>query len=396
MDEGVYTKAKHMNSPKPVSNRLKVALVHDYLVDFGGAERVLMALSEIWPDAPIYTAFYQIGSPAHERFKNKRLIPSWAQKIPGFVPYLHSPLRFLAPEIWESFDFDEFDIVVSSASWYITKGIITRPETLHICYCHTQPHYLYGLPTSIQWQRYWLVRQYAKIVNHYLRQYDFLAAQRVDEFIANSENTRKRIQKFYRRDATVIYPPVDISTKHPLDYARGRQAPSTKKRLYYLVVSRLAQPKNVELAIRVANKMKLPLKIAGTGPDEVRLKDLAGPTVELLGFVPEGDLPQLYRDAKAFLALSGDEDFGMTPVEALSFGTPVIAFRGGGYTESVIEEKTGMFFESLTVESLVRAIRAFESRRHTPETCRNQAEKFSKARFEKVKSAFIKAHVRVP
>ena len=145
-----------MNSPKPVSNRLKVALVHDYLVDFGGAERVLMALSEIWPDAPIYTAFYQIGSPAHERFKNKRLIPSWAQKIPGFVPYLHSPLRFLAPEIWESFDFDDFDIVVSSASWYITKGIITRPETLHICYCHTPPHYLYGLPTSVHWQRYWL------------------------------------------------------------------------------------------------------------------------------------------------------------------------------------------------------------------------------------------------
>ncbi|HLD25186.1 MAG TPA: glycosyltransferase [Patescibacteria group bacterium] len=379
---------------------MKIALVHDYLGEFGGAERVLLALSDMYPDAPIYTAFTRPG-PAMDRFAGKDIRVSWAQQIPFFATKFHSPLRFLAPLIWNSFDFSGYDVIIGSASWYITKGFLKvgpskdsgRPKTVEICYCHTPPRWLYGYATSKQSK---LAKIYGTIVGFFMRQYDFRAAQRVDYFIANSEETRRRIQKFYRRDATVIYPPVDISTKHPLDYARGRQAPSTKKRLYYLVVSRLAQPKNVELAIRVANKMKLPLKIAGTGPDEVRLKDLAGPTVELLGFVPEGDLPQLYRDAKAFLALSGDEDFGMTPVEALSFGTPVIAFRGGGYTESVIEEKTGMFFESLTVESLVRAIRAFESRRHTPETCRNQAEKFSKARFEKVISAFIKAHVRVP
>ena len=188
---------------------MNVALVHDYLGEFGGAERVLMALSEMFPAAPIYTAFVRPG-PAYERFKHRDLRPSWAQKIPGFATKLHSPLRFLAPLIWESFDFRDYDLVISSCSWYITKGILTRPETVHIAYIHTPPRYLYGYPTSINWQKYWPLRVYARVVNHYLREYDFVAAQRPDILIANSENTRRRIQKFYRRDATVVYPPVEL------------------------------------------------------------------------------------------------------------------------------------------------------------------------------------------
>ena len=381
-----------MNSPKPVSNRLKVALVHDYLVDFGGAERVLMALSEIWPDAPIYTAFYQIGSPAHERFKNKRLIPSWAQKIPGFVPYLHSPLRFLAPEIWESFDFDDFDIVVSSASWYITKGIITRPETLHICYCHTPPHYLYGLPTSVQWQRYWLVRQYAKVVNYYLRQYDFLAAQRVDEFIANSENTRKRILKFYRRDAAVIYPPVDLP-RYPLT-ATSYQ-PEKK---YYLTISRIVGGKGLQLAIEAANQLHFPLKVvgapAGWSQEKARLETLAGKTVEFVGYVDDQQLAKLYAGAKAFLALAEDEDFGITPVEAMLAGTPVIAYRGGGYLETIIDGKTGLFFNQLNSDSLIKTIKKFETMKFDKKVCQQQAQKFSKAIFQKTITAFVSSKLK--
>jgi hypothetical protein len=167
---------------------MKVALVHDYLNEFGGAERVLLALAEMYPEAPIYTAFYKMGSQAYERFSHRKIVASFAQKIPGFAGKLHSPLRFLAPLIWESFNFDEYDVVISSASWYITKGIITRPETLHICYCHTPPRYLYGFDTSINWRKYPLVRWYAGLVNPGLREYDYLAAQRVDEFVANSKN----------------------------------------------------------------------------------------------------------------------------------------------------------------------------------------------------------------
>ncbi len=146
--------------------QLKVALVHDYLNEFGGAERVLLTLAEMFPDAPIYTAFYKKGSLAHQRFAHRKIITSWAQKIPGFVTKLHSPLRFLAPLIWNSFQFRGYDVVISSASWYVTKGINVPSSTLHISYVHTPPRFLYGYQTSIEWQKYWLVRQYAKIVNH--------------------------------------------------------------------------------------------------------------------------------------------------------------------------------------------------------------------------------------
>src|SRR3989344_3568477 len=192
---------------------MKVALVHDYLNEFGGAERVLLALSEIWPKAPIYTAFYRKGSTAYERFRDKKIIASWAQRIPFFAK-LASPLRFLAPLIWGSFDFSDYDVVITSAGWYVTKGVIRSPgnqvirtsgkkgknpdipttrhpdNPIEICYCHTPPRYLYGYTTSVDWQKYWPVRAYALVVNHFMRVYDFEAAQRVNYFIANSQNVR--------------------------------------------------------------------------------------------------------------------------------------------------------------------------------------------------------------
>ncbi len=367
---------------------MNIALVHDYLGEFGGAERVLLALSEMWPDAPIYTAFYRPGA-AWDRFKDKDVRVSWAHYVPWFSTRLHSPLRFLAPRIWNSFDFSSYDVVVSSASWYITKGFGTRGsernKPIEICYCHTPPRWLYGYPTSIEWQRYGVVRAYATIVGFFMRQADFHAAQRVNYFIANSQNTQRRIEKFYRRDATVVYPPIDMPSLTPV-----------KKGNYYLAVSRIVGGKGLDLAVQAAAKLGIELKIAGAPAGYAtagkQLMASAGRTVEFLGHVTDRELSRLYGGAKAFLALATDEDFGMSPVEAMAHGTPVIAFAGGGYVESVIENKTGVFFDAPTVESLISAIRVFERHRFSADACRTQARKFSKARFCKEMQLFVDAH----
>src|SRR3989344_3664026 len=249
---------------------MKVALVHDYLKDFGGAERVLEALCQIWPKAPIYTAFYKEGSSAYERFKRRKIVVSWAHHIPFFASILHSPLRFLAPLIWNSFDFSKYDVVLASSSWYVTKGFGRRGYKgnkgaegakgfVEICYCHTPPRYLYGYPTSFEWQKYWPVRFYALVVNHFMRVYDFEAAQRVDYFIANSKEVQKRIKKFYRRESTVIYPPVDVNCFSPI-VKRKSSSPMNNKRStingYFLVVSRLVASKKVEIAVEVCAKLR--------------------------------------------------------------------------------------------------------------------------------------------
>src|SRR3989344_2545805 len=193
---------------------MKIAIVHDFLKEYGGAERVLEVLHEIYPEAPIYTAFVDYkGLGVHaERVKKWKIIQSPFGSS-YFMKKFHSPLRFLAPLVWESFDFKKYDVVISSSGWYMSRGIITRPETTHICYLHHPPRHLYGYQTAMQWQKYWFMRMYAAIVNHHLRIYDYLAAQRVDHFIANSEEVKRRTKKFYRRDADVIYPPVEINNQ---------------------------------------------------------------------------------------------------------------------------------------------------------------------------------------
>lgn len=363
---------------------LRAALVHDYLGEFGGAERVLEVLVEMFPDAPIYTAFFRPGE-AYEIFKNRDIRVSWAHHIPFFATKLHSPLRFLAPLIWESFDFKGYDLVISSASWYITKGILTGPETIHISYIHTPPRYLYGYETSINWQKYWPLRLYARAVNHFLREYDFAAAQRPDILIANSENTRARIQKFYRRDAKVIYPPVELSASH-FNHSRN----------YFLIVSRVVGGKGLELAVRACSELGLPLKVVGSpsgwSSEYRKMRQMAGPTIEFLGFVSDEKLVGLYSGAKAFLATARDEDFGMTVVEAQLCGTPVIAFRGGGYLETMAEGKTGIFFDEYSVEGLKKALGKFRIQnsclpagmaKFRISTIQAHAKKFSKEQFVK-------------
>jgi len=351
---------------------MNIALVHDQLNEFGGAERVLLALSQMYPDAPIYTAYFVKGSPAWERFKEKHVRVSWMQ----YCWKLASPLRFLAPLIWNTFDFTQYDLIIGSSSWYITKGFTKKgPQTKEICYCHTPPRWLYGYPTSVIWQKYPLVRAYATIVGFFMRQYDFTAAQRVDSFIANSTETQRRIEKFYRRNSTVIYPPIGTISNF--------QFPISKKRSYYLFVSRDVGSKGLEIAIGAAKKLGFPLKIVGRSGN----KDGA---IEYLGIVSDEELANLYAGAKAFLALATNEDFGMTPVESMSYGTPVIAFNGGGYTESVLDGKTGILFDDSTTDGLVNAVEKFEKiKRNWSPSCIAQAEKFSTERFVREINDFI-------
>ncbi len=368
---------------------LKIALVHDYIKEFGGAERVLKALSEIYPDAPIYTAFCDKRSSAYEQFKNREIITSWFQYLP-FYAKLASPLRFLTPLIWGSFDFSKYDMVISSASWYITKGFgrknSGRNNPLEICYCHTPPRWLYGYQTSVNFKKHWPVRIYALIVGHFLRLYDFQRAQKVDYFIANSNEVLQRIKKFYRRDAIVIYPPVN-------DIFKPQDSKVKLSKDYYFIVSRIVGAKGLELAVEAAIKRGFILKIAGSSAgyysmQQSLVKNARG-KVEFLGQVGDRELVKLYQGAKAFLALAKEEDFGITPLEAQACGTPVIAFNGGGYKESVVSKKTGVLFDDYSVYGLIEAIEKFENLKINSSDCIEQAKKFSKIRFKKEIKEFV-------
>lgn len=369
----------------------KIAIVHDYLMDFGGAERVLLALHEIYPTAPIYVSIYRptcLGKFA-EKFKKAKIIQSNFGKLP-FADRLISPLRFLIPAIWDSFDLSEYDLIISSASWAVTKGFPacrqagTRKQ-IEICYCHTPPRYLYGYDTSRKFKGLMgkLVSFYGLIVNHVMLQYDFNRAQNVDYFIANSEEVKKRIEKFYRRDATVIYPPVETMRGAKLSHPSGE---------FYLTGGRLTAAKNFDLIIKTFNKLELPLKVYGSGPLEYYLKSVAKNNVEFLGKVTDDEMATLYTGAKAFILAQKDEDFGMTAVEAMSFGTSVVAYKGGGYLESVVEGKTGVFFDELNPESLSKAIQGLSRLSIKPFDCITQAKKFSKERFKKEILEFVNSH----
>lgn len=371
---------------------MKIALVHDYLKEFGGAERVLEALHQMWPEAPVYTSFvdWEALGPHAERIKKWTIVPSWANN--WWMKKWHSPLRFLAPYVWESFDFRGFDVVITSSAWFIPRGIITQPETMHISYVHTPPRHLYGYSTALEWQKYWLVRVYAAIVNQSLRMYDYLAAQRVDYYIANSIETKRRIAKFYRREAEVIYPPVKAQSAK---LKAQSQNSKLKTEQYFLCVSRLARAKHIDLAIEACQELGLPLKIVGKGRDEnyLRSKVEAGRSkVEFLGEISDEELDKIYDGAKALIFPAEDEEFGIVAVEAMGHGVPVIAYRSGGLPETIVDGKTGVFFDELTVESVMKAIKHFNNIYQlsiSAKNCQLQAQKFSESRFKKEMVEFV-------
>lgn len=337
----------------------KVALVHDYLREYGGAERVLEELHQLFPEAPVYTAFVDkkaLGG-NWQRFKDWNIHQTCLSKIP-LIKKTFSPLRVLAARAFAKLDLSEFDIVISSSNAYMAKAArASKANAKHFCYCHTPPRVLYGYTAKSHWRDRAITRFFGEIINHYMRFVDFRVAQEVGVFIANSEETQARIKKFYHRQSEVIFPPVKMVDEAKKYLAEHK---TFKKEGYYLYVNRLAYAKHPEIAVEVASDLNLALKVVGDGDMLNKLKDMAGQSVEFLGTVDDIALGDLYRGAKALIYPVEDEDFGMVPIEAMAWGTPVLAHYSGGPKETIKNAKTGLFFKELSVEALKQAIFDFE------------------------------------
>lgn len=362
---------------------MKAALVHDYLTRFGGAERVLATLAEMWPEAPIFTSL--VEGEVGDRFGAGRVHSQL--RIPPRLLKMAVPIL---PWVFENLDLSGFDVVISSG--YFAKAVLTTPEQLHINYCHTVPRFLYGLPTETRLREHWWGRWLTAPVDRRLKTWDFYSAQRPDLIVANSQTVAARVKKFWQRDATVIYPPVDLPEGRTLRISGSVPSPTTNYKLpptsYFLVVSRLEPYKNVSLAIQVCNELNLPLKVVGSGSELCRLRRLAGPTVEILGAVPDQKLAELYAGCRAVVFPAQDEDFGIVPVEAMGYGKPVIALRSGGVTETVVANQTGVFFDQATAVDLKVVLQSFLANDYfrsdaCRQACLNQAAKFSKENFQK-------------
>jgi len=375
-----------------MKKNIKVALVHDYLSEFGGAERVLKVISDIYPKAPIYTAFTIKGSDAHNQFKNKKTIES---KIAPFIKHfnLYSPLRFLLPWIWGSIDLSDYDLVITSTSNYIARGFKTGKNTTVVAYCHTPPRWLYGYKTG-DLLKILPIRIYATLIAHFIRIFDYNCAQSINHWLVNSKNVGARVQKFYRKESTVIYPPIDTKQFAKIAKKETKKDQPADEEGFYFIASRLIGTKGIVEAAIAANSLGIKLKIAGaaTGLLSVnrKLKQLAGNNVELLGRVSDNQLAKLYAQAKGFIALAKDEDFGITVVESQASGTPVIAFKGGGFLESVIEGKTGIFVENTDPKTLEKAFQKFEKIKWDKQAIIKNAQKFSKERFIKEFNHYVK------
>lgn len=416
-EQGDATKVKTRSN---ATNQLKVALVHDYLREYGGAERVLEQLHALFPDAPVYVAFVdQKALGVHwSRFQNWDIRTTWLARFPG-ITRIFSPLRIFAPHAFSKLDLSEYDIVISSTNAYMAKAVRV-PNGTHICYCHTPPRALYGYSTMSDWKKQWWLRLPGELINHIMRIFDFQTAQAVDVFIANSQETARRIQKFYRRDSQVIFPPVQVPTKVPskattLSKQVSMQSPtqllkevSTKvpnqkdnsflNEEYYLYVNRLAFAKHPEIAVQACLELQLPLKVVGTGPMLAQLKQLVTQAdqsglncqnITFEGSVTDDELFNLYAQAKALMYPVEDEDFGMVPIEAMGYGVPVIAHASGGPLETIIDGKTGILFEELSVQGLVDAIQRCETYTFSKEEIYAQAQKYSVKEFKRKILALI-------
>lgn len=356
---------------------MKVALVYDRVNKIGGAERVLGVLHELFPEAPLYTAVYNRNTALWADSFDVRA--TFLQNIP-FAKVNHEYIVWIAPLAFETLDFSEFDLVISITSEY-AKGIITKPGTFHICYCLTPTRYLWsGYDEYFKGDTFQAV---TKPLVSYLRNWDRIAAQRPDHYIAISETVRGRIKKYYGRESDVIYPPLTLATRaERLEVSKDEAKLPALSSRYYLVVSRLVPYKRVDLAIEACNKLGLPLKIVGSGRDLLKLRAMAGPTIEFLQNLTDEDLSRYYQNCTA-LIFPAEEDFGLAVLEAQSFGKPVIAYKAGGAVETVVEGRTGLFFSPQTAESLMKVIQNFDSSSFDPQDCREQATKFGKEKFKR-------------
>ncbi len=359
---------------------MKVALVHDYLNQMGGAERVLMAFHEIFPDAPVYTSIYD-PKRVDPAFQKMDVRTSFMQRLP-LVTKHHQPYLPLYPFAMEKLDLRGYDLVLSSSSAF-AKGVITRPETMHICYCHTPMRWCWNYEEYVEREQLGTIaRSVLPFMITGLRIWDQVSAARVDHFIANSPVIAERIRKYYRREAAYIPPPVEAK-RFPFD-------PDIIPENYFLILSRLVPYKRIDLAIEACNRLQLPLVIIGGGRDEERLKHIAGPTIRFMGRLPDEEVIHYFTHCRAFL-FPGEEDFGITPLEAQACGRPIIAYGAGGALASVIDGVTGIFFHEQTADSLTAALASFDECAFDPHIIHNHALEFDTSRFSRRILQFIEA-----
>ncbi|KKQ52578.1 MAG: Glycosyl transferase group 1 [Microgenomates group bacterium GW2011_GWC1_38_12] len=388
---------------------MKTAIVYDRVNKWGGAERVLLALHEMFPEAPLYTSVYdEKRAPWAKVFP--KVIPSFLQKIP-FMQRRHEILAFLMPVAFETLDFSGYDLVISVTS-EAAKGIITKPGTFHICYCLTPTRYLWShCETYLQGLT---LQAVTKPIVSYLRAWDRIASQRPDVMVAISTEVQMRIKRYYDRDPGIIFPPVEIvKFQTPKPRLRGHdygypdiayqsisdvdyvvKSGEKREKKFYLIVSRLVRYKKVDLAIEAFNELGFPLVVVGTGSEEKKFKSKYKFKKNIIfkGFVTDEELVDLYKGAKAFV-FPQEEDFGIAAVESQAAGTPVIAYKKGGSLDTVIDGKTGVFFEKQNKESLIKAVKRFEKMKFDRDVLIKNAERFSKERFKKEFKKIVEKHM---
>jgi len=374
------------NPPSVELSKLRVAIVHYWFVGRTGGERVVEALAEIFPQADIFSLVVDHSTLA-PILQNRKLQASFLQRIPGAKKF-HRHFLFLQPLALEQFDLSDYDLVISSESGP-AKGVITSSKTCHICYCHSPMRYIWDMYPEYRRAMGFVVGTVFSLTAHYMRLWDQASANRVDYFVANSRFIASRIRKCYGRESTVIHPPVDVSAGE-ISGQRGG---------YYIAVGRLVEYKRFDLAIAACTKLGRRLKIIGAGPHEKVLRQMAGPTVEFLGSIGDIELRQNLAESRALL-FPGEEDFGIVPVEAQSFGKPVVAYGSGGVLETVrgifpndaeLTNPTGIFFTERSLSGLTTAMLEFESmeQEFRPEIIREHSLQFDGAIFKRRISEFI-------
>lgn len=348
---------------------MKLALVHDWMNQIGGAEDVLDELMQDYPSAPIYTSIYdRVHMPQHWQARHIKTL--WLDRLPGIYRH-HQRYLPLYPLAWAGLDLSEYDVVLTNKSGFC-HGLQVGADTLHICYCLAPTRYVWQFEHYAQRESLGKSVQLAvKSLLPWMRWWDYRAAQQVHHFIAISRDIQQRIKTYYKRDSEIIYPPVDVKKRFVPSHSHGD---------YFLSLGRLVPYKRVDLIVEACTRLGLPLKVGGTGRDLERLKSIAGETVEFLGFVPDEQLPELFANCKAFV-FPGFEDFGITPVQAQATGRPVIAYAAGGALDTVVDGVTGMHVHAQTVEAFMQVLQAFDESDYNSEVIRQHALQFDREVF---------------
>ena len=347
---------------------MKTAIVCSWLNQYGGAERVLEVVHRMYPEAPVYTSVFHPGA-LPSTYQSWDIRPSFLNRLPGSRTH-HRWFLPLYPFAFEQLDLSEYDLVLSVTSAF-AHGVLTSPDTLHICYCLTPARFLWDYAHYAAREELGPLRVFMPLLLYNLRLWDRMAADRVDEFVAISAVVRQRIRKHYRRNAEIIFPPVDVN-RIPLSSEKGD---------YFLIISRLVPYKRIDLAVRAFTALGLRLWIIGEGRDRHALEAMAGPSVHFLGPLSDEETSRHLAGCRAFV-LPGEEDFAMAPVEAQAAGRPVIAYAAGGALETVIDGTTGVFFDQPTPESLAEAVGRLDHLDFDPDTIRQNALRFDRESFE--------------